>query len=135
MTEKNGRKRGRPPANSTKDGGGDDENHNLSRRQAKRAALKAQQSPSYYTPKKIIVDVSLEKLMPQERIDLIADLSESILEDPNEALTSSRVAIGGGGGTSKSGKYDNNNEEGTTKKEPLYHKTQSKMTSTKHFAS
>ena len=126
MTEKNGRKRGRPPANSTKDGG-DDENNNLSRRQAKRAALKAQQSSSYYTPKKIIVDVSLEKLMPQERIDLIADLSESILEDPNEALTSSRVAIGGGGGTSKSGKYDNNNEEGTTKKEPLYHKTQSKM--------
>jgi len=77
----------------------------------------------YFTPKPSTsiarIEVPLEKLMPQQRIDLIADLSESILEDPATALTSARTEI-------KGGKEKENDDEGA-EKEPMYHKTQSKM--------
>lgn len=82
----------------------------------------------YFTPKASTsiqrIEVPLEKLMPQQRIDLIADLSEAILEDPATALTSSRTEVGG---SSKGGKEKENDDDEGTEKEALYHKTQSKM--------
>ena len=104
----------------------DDGGEKLTRRQKMAAMAKK----TYFVPKPTStiqrIDLPLEQLMPQQRIDLIADLSESILEDPSTALNSSRTEIGGGGGggTSKG----NAKEEDTTHKEPLYHKTQSKIT-------
>lgn len=130
--EKLGRKRGRTSASST-NGGGDDTTKQPTRRQ-KRAAIAAASLPSSSSlsaskggrssrSNVIAYDVSLETLLPQRRIDLIADLSESILEDPVGGLTSARTdAIGGGvvNGEEEAG------EEGD-KKTPLYRKTPSKL--------
>ena len=58
--------------------------------------------------------------MPQKRIELIAELSESILEDPSTALTSSRTDV------STSAKA-NAKDEATDTNEKQYHKTQSRM--------
>ena len=66
----------------------------------------------------------LETMMPQRRIDLIADLSESILEDPIGALVSSRAdAVGGGGG----GGGEEGEGGGEAKKAAMYRKTPSRM--------
>jgi len=132
MMEKNSRKRGRGPSASKGDNNNDE--NTMSRRQAKRAAM--QKDTPYYTskPKKSKLDsIPLDKLMPQQRIDLIADLSESILEDPSSALTSSRVAIGVAAQSSSNNKgykdttEQNDDDDDGTKKEPMYQKTQSKM--------
>ena len=125
---------------TNKGGTGDDgsKHRNLSKLQSKQGAATG---ANYYKPKQIIVGAPIDQLLPQERIDLIAELSESILEDPATALTSSRTTVGGGSNTtattgSKGKKQhrdhgeketDANNDGSTTKKEPLYHKTQSKM--------
>lgn len=128
-----GRKRGRTSATST-NGGGDDTTKQPTRRQ-KRAALAAAKLPSSSSSSSaskggrssrgsniiLAYDVSLETLLPQRRIDLIADLSESILEDPVGGLTSARTdAIGGGVGGA-------DEDEGSDKKTPLYRKTPSKL--------
>lgn len=101
----------------------------LTRRQKVAAMVKT----PYFAPKPIStiqrIDLPIDQLMPQQRIDLIADLSESILEDPSTALNSSRTEIGG------SCKSKGNTEEGeSVQKEPLYHKTQSKITKLLHLA-
>ena len=130
--EKLGRKRGRTSASST-NGGGDDTTKQPTRRQ-KRASIAVASLPSSSSSSAskggrssrsnvIAYDVSLETLLPQRRIDLIADLSESILEDPVGGLTSARTdAIGCGvvNGEEEAG------EEGD-KKTPLYRKTPSKL--------
>lgn len=131
--EKLGRKRGRTSASSTS-GGGDDTTKQPTRRQKRAAIAAATSLPSSSSlsaskggrssrSNVIAYDVSLETLSPQRRIDLIADLSESILEDPVGGLTSARTdAIGGGvvNGEEEAG------EEGD-KKTPLYRKTPSKL--------
>lgn len=135
--EKLGRKRGRTSATST-NGGCDDTTKQPTRRQ-KRAALAAAKLPSSSSSSSssaskggrpsrgsniiLAYDVSLETLLPQRRIDLIADLSESILEDPVCGLTSARTdAIGGGVGVAGEDEVD-----GSDKKTPLYRKTPSKL--------
>lgn len=117
-----GRKRSRSSssagATKSNDGGGDD-GKKLTRRQKMAAMAKT----PYFTPKPTStiqrIDLPLEQLLPQQRIDLIADLSELILEDPSTALNSSRTEIGGAKGHAK--------DEDNSQKEPLYHKTQSKI--------
>ena len=82
------------------------------------------------------IDVSLEQLLPQQRIDIIADLSESILEDPSSALTSSRITVSSSDGNSSGRSLKGDAESGrAAKKEPLYHKIQSKMNKLLDFAS
>ena len=74
------------------------------------------------------IDVSLEYTSPQQRIDIIADLSESILEDPSSALTSSRITVSSSDGNSRRRSLKDDVESGrAANKEPLYHKIQSKM--------
>lgn len=138
MMEKKGRKRSRLPAGSVavEAGRGDDK---LTKRQRRSAG--AEKTP-YFAPKpsssllRRVLDVPPERWTPQERVDLIADLSESILEDPSSALTSSRVEVssspsGGGVGSSRRAnkKKDVDDDDGveSSKKEPQYHKTQSKV--------
>ena len=123
MEKQGNRKRGRTAAS-----GGDADGDKTSRRQRRDMAAKT----PYFNPKSTSFtkhfDVSLDRLMPQQRIDLIADLSESILEDPSTALTSSRTEIGGSGGGGFKGKdKKDNNDIDAAKKEPQYHKTQSKV--------
>ncbi|KAL7551022.1 hypothetical protein ACHAWF_014221 [Thalassiosira exigua] len=117
MTEKRGRKRSRSAA-ATADADG-----KLTRRQKRALAAKA----PYFAPKPSSsihrIEVPPEDLTPQQRIDLIADLSESILEDPTAALTSSRTSASG----APRGRGDDDDAEPGAKKEPQYHKTQSKM--------
>ena len=73
----------------------------------------------HFTPKH---SPRLDQLMPQQRIDLIASLSESILEDPSAGLTSSRAEVPSSGGAEK---IDDN--EPNPIKDPQYYKIQSKM--------
>mmetsp|Transcript_16572 Transcript_16572/g.29905 ORF Transcript_16572/g.29905 Transcript_16572/m.29905 type:complete len:775 (+) Transcript_16572:149-2473(+) len=126
MMEKQGRKRSRPS------GGGSGGDQKLSKRQQKNMAAKT----PYFTPKpttsaiqRKLDDIPMEEWMPQQRIDLIADLSESILEDPSSALTSSRIELPSSGKTSKSKKKDDDDDDDveSSKKEPQYQKTQSKV--------
>jgi nucleolar complex protein 3 len=116
-----GRKRSRSAGTTSNDGG---DATKLTRRQKLAATAKT----PYFTPKQTStiqrIDLRIEQLMPQQRIDLIADLSESILEDPITALNSSRTEINSGGSTSKG----NLKEEINSQKETLYQKTQSKIT-------
>ncbi len=111
-----GRKRDRPGGKA--EGGGKP----ASKRQQRRAM--AAKTP-YFSPKPSSsiagIDVPLDRLMPQKRIELIADLSESILEDPSTALTSSRTDV-----VSTSSKA-NVKDPATDTNEKQYHKTQSKM--------
>jgi len=123
MTEKRqGKKRGVGGAKTTNHG-----DEKLTKRQ--RMAMEAK--TPYFTPKPSSASSTkrfespLEQLMPQQRIDLIADLSESILEDPSTAITSSRTEVPSSGGGASRGKEKD--QESDTKKEPQYHKTQSKM--------
>ncbi|KAL7516601.1 hypothetical protein ACHAWX_001599 [Stephanocyclus meneghinianus] len=80
---------------------------------------KSANNQSYFTPKppSLIqkIDIPLDQLMPQERIDLIADLSEAILEDPMSAVSSSRSNI------------VNVNASESSQSQPQYQKTQSKI--------
>lgn len=68
----------------------------------------------------------LETMMPQRRIDLIADLSESILEDPISAMISSRADVIGGGGGGGGGNEEGE-DGGGAKKAAMYRKTPSRM--------
>jgi nucleolar complex protein 3 len=108
MVEK---KRGHPSAGSG--GGGAAQ----TKRQRKSAVKASKQS--YFTPKppSLIqkIDIPLDQLMPQERIDLIADLSEAILEDPMSAVSSSRSSI------------VNVDAAESSQSQPQYQKTQSKI--------
>ena len=63
------------------------------KRQRRAAAASAKQS--YHKPKPQITnaDTPLHELLPHQRIDLIADLSESVLEDPTAAVSSSRTSV------------------------------------------
>ncbi|KAL7530753.1 hypothetical protein ACHAXR_004748 [Thalassiosira sp. AJA248-18] len=130
MMEKQGRKRNRSTAAAAVGGSTKSTNHvdeKLTKRQRKAMAAKA----PYFTPKPSTsirrIDTPLDQLMPQQRIDLIADLSESILEDPTTALTSSRTEISSsGGGGSKKNEKDHDDSASSDKKDPMYHKTQSK---------
>ena len=110
MAEK-GRKRNRS--------GGSEDGKLASKRQERKAALAAKKP--YFTPKPSSsingIDVPLERLMPQKRIELIAELSESILEDPSTALSSSRTEIA----------PTNSKNDAEANNEKQYHKTQSKM--------
>jgi len=123
MEKRQDRKRGRGAA-AAADGAPNHGDDKLTKRQ--RQALMAK--TSYFTPKAPSaiqrIDVPLDHLMPQQRIDLIADLSESVLEDPSSALTSSRTEVSS---ASKGKGGRENDDESDSKKEPLYHKTQSKM--------
>ena len=129
MAEKPGKKRNRGPVASDRKGKGNNDHTKLTKRQRMAAAVKA----PYYTPKPTSaikgIDIPYEQLMPQQRIDLIADLSESILEDPASALTSSRTAIAGTSTKSHEKSKEDQNEKSadSTSKEPQYQKTQSKM--------
>jgi hypothetical protein len=111
MMEK-GRKRDRPGG-----GGG--------KPASKKQQRKAMAKTPYFSPKPSSsiagIDVPLDRLMPQKRIELIAELSESILEDPSTALTSSRTDV-----VSTSSKA-NVKDPATDTNEKQYHKTQSKM--------
>lgn len=80
----------------------------LTKRQKRKAA--AQSSKQYHKVKPPIThsDTPLDQLLPHQRIDLIADLSEAVLEDPTSAVSSSRTT--------------NTDEE-----EHQYTKTQSKL--------
>ncbi len=106
-----------------------DEYKRLNKRQKKAAATK---SP-YYTPKPAsaikCIDIPVEQMMPQQRIDLIANLSESILEDPASALTSTRTDIAAASKSQTKKKNGDCNVDGSDApiKEAQYHKTQSKM--------
>jgi nucleolar complex protein 3 len=80
------------------------------KRQRNRAALAAK--PTYHKPKPSnpLIDTPLEDLLPHQRIDLIAELSESILEDPQSAVSSSRTTL-----------------TNSSESEHQYQKTQSKL--------
>jgi nucleolar complex protein 3 len=130
MMEK-GRKRGRSGSSSA---GDDGVNKPVSKKQQRRAAA-ASKTP-YFTPKPATsiacIDVPLERLMPQKRIELIADLSESILEDPSTALSSSRTEVSSSSSTGSKGRKETRNKDASTTDddaipEKQYHKTQSKM--------
>lgn len=114
MMEK-GRKRNRPGVAG--EGG---KPTNTSKKQQRKALSKT----PYFSPKPAStiagIDIPLEQLMPQRRIELIADLSESILEDPSTALTSSRTAV-------STSVKSNEKYQATDPTEKQYHKTQSKM--------
>lgn len=123
------RKRGRPAETA---GAADGE------KLTKRQRQKAMNATPYFTPKLPSaiqrLDTPIDRLTPHQRIDLIADLSESILEDPAAALTSSRTevapskknaSIKGRRGGQDDDEHAAENEN--NKKEPQYHKTQSKM--------
>lgn len=88
------------------------------KRQRRAAAASAKQS--YHKPKPQITnaDTPLHELLPHQRIDLIADLSESVLEDPTAAVSSSRTSV------------TTENED-----DPQYHKTQSKLQTLLNLAS
>ena len=141
MSKKRSRRLVASNSGSNKGGTGDDgsKHRKLSKLQSKQGAATM---ANYYKPKQIIVGAPIDRLLPQERIDLIAELSESILEDPATALTSSRTTVGGVSNTTTTTtttgskgkkqhhggeKETDTNNDSTTKKEPLYHKTQSKM--------
>ena len=68
-------------------------NETQTKRQRKAAAAAAK--PSYHKSKPSIPhsDTPLDELLPHQRIDLIADLSEAVLEDPTSAVSSSRTTI------------------------------------------
>lgn len=98
----------------------------------KRQSVVAAKAP-YHAPKptasslqRTLDDVPAERWTPQQRVDLIADLSESILEDPSSALTSSRAEVSSGGG-GKTPKGKQNKDDVSDRKDPQYHKTQSKV--------
>lgn len=95
-----------------------------SKRQRKRAA---DMKKPYFTPKPSSsiqrIDVPLEDLMPQQRIDLIAELSEAILEDPTSAMTSSRTTIGHITKDADAQQHHHKHQQ----EQPQYQKTQSKM--------
>ncbi|KAL3801705.1 hypothetical protein ACHAW5_010045 [Stephanodiscus triporus] len=120
--EKTGRKRSRTSASASSSLSKHDDNSTSkqpTRRQKRAASAAGKATPRLAPPRPSGWDVPLETLTPQRRIDLIADLSESILEDPTSALISSRVdAIGGGGGGGE-------DEDGA--KKALYRKTPSRM--------
>lgn len=131
--ETNGRKRGRISASASACSKNDD-NVDLKQptRRQKRAALAASSSAGGPPKGRPVIiagyDVPLETLLPQRRIDLIADLSESILEDPVGGLTSSRAdAIGGGSSSGTRGRGEEEGGEDVDKKSPLYRKTPSKI--------
>mmetsp|Transcript_17828 Transcript_17828/g.40912 ORF Transcript_17828/g.40912 Transcript_17828/m.40912 type:complete len:721 (+) Transcript_17828:185-2347(+) len=110
------KKRDRP---SKDDGGCENDGDKLTKRQRKALASKK----PYFQPKPASalqrLEVPLDEMAPEQRIDLIADLSESIIEDPATALTSSRTALGASGNKSS--------KDGEGAKEKQYQKTQSKM--------
>lgn len=114
MMEK-GRKRDRP---------GEVDGKPATKKQQRKAAMAAK--TPYFTPKPsssiVGIDVPLERLMPQKRIELIAELSESILEDPSTALTSSRTDV-----TPTTAKTNTKDQDADANNEKQYHKTQSKM--------
>ena len=118
MAEKHSKKRDR---SSKEDGGCENDGDKLTKRQRKALAAKK----PYFQPKPASalqrLDVPLDDMTPEQRIDLIADLSESIIEDPATALTSSRTALVASGNKSKDG-----DDQGANK-EKQYQKTQSKM--------
>ena len=102
-------KRGR--ASSAKDDG------KLTKRQRRAAAQSAKHSYHKAKPAISHSDTPLEELLPHQRIDLIADLSEAVLEDPTAAVSSSRTTIS------------------TEQDETQYHKTQSKLQTLLNLAS
>lgn len=114
-----GRKRDRPGGVGAK--GGDDKP--ASKRQQRKAAMAAK--TPYFTPKPsssiVGIDSPLDRIMPQKRIELIAELSESILEDPSTALTSSRTDV-----VPPTSKANTKGQDNDTN-EKQYHKSQSKM--------
>ena len=117
MIEK-GRKRDRPGGSAAAAAAG---GKPASKKQQRKATTA---KTPYFSPKPsssiVGIDVPLDRLMPQKRIELIAELSESILEDPSTALTSSRTDV------STSAKA-NAKDEATDTNEKQYHKTQSRM--------
>eukprot|EP00577_Skeletonema_sp_RCC1716_P009040 CAMPEP_0113414654 /NCGR_PEP_ID=MMETSP0013_2-20120614/24137_1 /TAXON_ID=2843 ORGANISM="Skeletonema costatum, Strain 1716" /NCGR_SAMPLE_ID=MMETSP0013_2 /ASSEMBLY_ACC=CAM_ASM_000158 /LENGTH=701 /DNA_ID=CAMNT_0000301535 /DNA_START=10 /DNA_END=2115 /DNA_ORIENTATION=+ /assembly_acc=CAM_ASM_000158 len=122
MTEK-GRKRDRPGGSAKGSKGGGDDGKPASKKQQRKAAMAAK--TPYFSPKPsssiVGIDVPLDRLMPQKRIELIAELSESILEDPSTALTSSRTDV------VPTAAKGNTKDQDTDTNEKQYHKTQSKM--------
>jgi nucleolar complex protein 3 len=109
MAEK---KRGAPPSKDTT---------KQTKRQRKAAAhssstKKASSSNSKQTIPNI--DTPIPDLLPHQRIDLIANLSEAVLEDPTSAVSSSRTAVEHDTSTA------NDNEESPSAQ---YTKTQSKL--------
>lgn len=104
MAEK---KRGPPPSKDPS---------KQTKRQRKSAAASAKQS--YHKPKPQIhhIDTPLHELLPHQRIDLIAELSEACLEDPTSAVSSSRTALDA---------TANDNDDSSTAHQ--YVKTQSKL--------
>eukprot|EP00804_Cyclotella_cryptica_P024783 CCRYP_001733-RA/>CCRYP_001733-RA protein AED:0.33 eAED:0.33 QI:146/1/1/1/1/1/4/36/729 len=91
------------------------------KRQRKSAVKASKQSYFSSKPPSSVqkIDITLDQLMPQERIDLIADLSESILEDPTSAVSSSRSSI--------ANVETKETSDDPSQPQPQYQKTQSKI--------
>lgn len=75
------------------------------------------------------LDTPLPSLLPHQRIDLIATLCESVLEDPTAAVSSTRTANTHANDTNKEDDDDNNPNN------QQYSKTPSKLSALLHLAS